>query len=37
MDGVQKDQIVIMNATTNIGKVDVKGIANVVAKSVAHE
>jgi hypothetical protein len=37
MDGMQKDQVVIMNATTNIGKVDVKDTTNVVAKSVAHE
>jgi hypothetical protein len=37
MDGMQKDQVVIMTATTNIGKVDVKDTTNVVAKSVAHE
>ncbi len=37
MDGMQKDQVVIMTATSNIGKVDVKDTTNVVAKSVAHE
>jgi hypothetical protein len=37
MDGMQKNQVVIMIATTNIGKVDVKDTTNGVAKSVAHE
>ncbi len=37
MDGMQKDQVVIRNATTNISKIDVKDTTNVVARSVAHE
>ncbi len=37
MDGMQKDQVVIMNATIDIDKVDVKNTTNVVARSVAHE
>ncbi len=37
MDGMQKNQVVIMNATIDIGKVDVKDITNNVARNVAHE
>jgi hypothetical protein len=37
MDGMQKDQVVIKNATTDIDKIDVKDTTNVVARSVAHE
>jgi hypothetical protein len=37
MDGMQKDQVVIMNATIDINKIDVKSITNVLARNVAHE
>ncbi len=37
MDGMQKNQVIIINATTDIGKVDVKDTTNVVARNVTHK